>query len=80
MTDLMNIHVLLVESDSTLRSVISDFLGGEGFEVSIADTAALALEQLKETAFDALIVNTADEKGEVDGCTLIRLSYISLSV
>jgi two-component system, OmpR family, response regulator len=50
-------HVILLEDDAELRSLVTRGLREEGFEVSIAATAAELLQQLGDADPDALVVD-----------------------
>lgn len=45
-------HVLVIDDDSAMRSMVSDFLRGEGYRVSEACLATEALARIKAGAFD----------------------------
>jgi DNA-binding NtrC family response regulator len=48
-------HLLLVDDEAALRSVIAERLAEQGFEVTQADSGEAALEYLAEFAFDVVI-------------------------
>jgi two-component system, OmpR family, response regulator len=50
-------HVILLEDDAELRSLVTRGLREEGFEVSIAATAGELLQQLGDADPDALVVD-----------------------
>ena len=50
-------HILVVDDDQRLRSLLSRYLGGEGFRVTTAGTAAEAREQLRALQPDLLVLD-----------------------
>ena len=50
-------HVLVVDDDRRLRSLLHDFLSENGFMVATADDAADAREKLNYLDFDALVLD-----------------------
>jgi two-component system, OmpR family, phosphate regulon response regulator OmpR len=50
-------HLLVVDDDMRIRTLLSRFLGSHGFRVSAAASAAEARRQLASIAFDLLIVD-----------------------
>lgn len=50
-------HILVVDDDTRLRSLLQRFLRENGFYVSTAKDAAEARERLTEYKFDLLIVD-----------------------
>ncbi len=50
-------HILVVDDDTRLRSLLQRFLRENGFYVSVAKNAAAAREQLQNYQFDLLIVD-----------------------
>jgi two-component system response regulator HydG len=48
-------RLLVVDDDPGQRSLLQSFLGGQGFEVVLADSGEAALEQLASGKFDMLI-------------------------
>ena len=50
-------RILVVEDDSRLADMLSEYLGQAGFEVAVASLGATALEQLSRTAFDAVVLD-----------------------
>lgn len=63
--------VLIVEDDPSNQLLVSEVLGGAGYEVQVASTASQALERLKTIA-PALILMDVELPGK-DGLTLTRL-------
>jgi DNA-binding response OmpR family regulator len=50
-------RILLVEDDSRLAAMVSDYLGAAGMQVSIAGAGEAALEALAREAFDAVVLD-----------------------
>ena len=50
-------HILVVDDDNRLRSLLQRFLRDNGFYVSVAKNAAEARERLRDYKFDLLIVD-----------------------
>jgi two-component system phosphate regulon response regulator OmpR len=63
-------HLLVIDDDKRIRTLLSRYLGDNGFRVSIAANAAEARQRLAGLAFDLLIVDVM-MPGE-DGMALVR--------
>jgi two-component system phosphate regulon response regulator OmpR len=63
-------HLLVIDDDKRIRTLLSRYLGDNGFRVSIAANAAEARLRLAGLAFDLLIVDVM-MPGE-DGMALVR--------
>src|SRR5262245_53699840 len=50
-------HVLVVDDDKRIRSLLSRYLSGEGYRISTAQTAAEARGMLAGLSFDLLILD-----------------------
>jgi two-component system phosphate regulon response regulator OmpR len=50
-------HVLLVDDDSRLRTLLSRFLSENGYRVTTAESAAAAREQLRFMDFDLMVLD-----------------------
>jgi two-component system phosphate regulon response regulator OmpR len=50
-------HLLVVDDDSRIRSLLTRFLGSNGFRVTAAESAEEARRQLASLAFDLLVVD-----------------------
>jgi len=50
-------HILLVDDDQRIRSLISRFLRGRNFRVTAADSAAQARRKLEGLVFDAVVLD-----------------------
>jgi len=65
------LSLLLVEDDATNRIVGQQLLQRHGFDVMTADNAELALETLRSTAFDVLLLDI--QLPGIDGVALLRM-------
>src|SRR5687767_11674943 len=54
-TDPVDRRVLIVDDEETIRDALGRFLRARGFEVVVADSAAVALEQLRAARFGAML-------------------------
>jgi DNA-binding response OmpR family regulator len=63
-------RLLIVEDDDRIRAAMRLALEDEGYEVTEADRAETALQQMRRTTPDVMIVDLM--LGEVDGFTCIR--------
>lgn len=69
-------ELLLVEDDAAIVSALSDFLTGEGFSVTAAETQARALQCLARGHFDlALLDVTLPDGNGFSLCTKIKMEY-----
>jgi two-component system, OmpR family, phosphate regulon response regulator OmpR len=50
-------HVLMIEDDAPLASMVAEYLGGMGLQVTTAHNAAAGLKHLGRRGFDALILD-----------------------
>src|SRR5882762_8501906 len=50
-------RILLIEDDSRLAEMISEYLGESGFRVSVAAGGRAGLERLAREPFDALVLD-----------------------
>ena len=50
-------HLLVVDDDRRIRSLLSRFLTGEGYRISVAESAAVARAKLASLHFDLLILD-----------------------
>jgi two-component system phosphate regulon response regulator OmpR len=66
----MTHRVLLVEDDSRLAEMVTDYLGGAGFRTTRAATGAAALQLAGSDAFDAMILDLM--LPDLDGLDLCR--------
>lgn len=69
-------ELLLVEDDAAIVSALSDFLTGEGFSVTAAETQARALQCLARGHFDlALLDVTLPDGSGFSLCAKIKMEY-----
>src|SRR5258705_9933461 len=54
---LMSARILIIDDDTRLTAMVSDYLGGAGFGVTAAATAFEGQQRLKREHFDALILD-----------------------
>jgi two-component system phosphate regulon response regulator OmpR len=71
-------HLLVIDDDKRIRTLLSRYLGDHGFRVTIAGNAAEARQRLAGLSFDLLIVDVM-MPGE-DGLSLVRSLRETLSV
>jgi two-component system, OmpR family, phosphate regulon response regulator OmpR len=50
-------HLLVIDDDNRIRTLLNRFLGEQGFRVSVAASAAEARKKLESFAFDLLVVD-----------------------
>lgn len=50
-------HLLVVDDDNRIRSLLSRFLGEQGFRVTVAESATEARKKLEAFAFDLLVLD-----------------------
>ncbi len=63
-------HILVVDDDSDIRGLLSDFLARNGYRVSVAPNGAAMMQTLSTTRIDLVILDIA-MPGD-DGLTLCR--------
>jgi DNA-binding response OmpR family regulator len=63
-------RLLLIDDDSRLTGMVGDYLRGHGFDVSVAGTLGQGRQQLRQEAFDALVLDLMLPDG--DGLDLTR--------
>ncbi len=49
--------ILIIEDESTINTLLKEFLEGNGFEIDIAEEGKVAVELLKRKDYDLLIVD-----------------------
>ena len=69
-TAIMVERILMIDDDSRLAGMVSDYLGGVGFRVTIAGTAQSGEAMLKRETFDAVILDLM--LPDADGLDLCR--------
>jgi len=52
-----NMHLLVVDDEETLRSVVSQVLSADGFEVAVAASGEEALEVFRESSHPLVITD-----------------------
>ena len=69
----MTEQILLVEDDNRLAEMISDYLGENGLEVTIASTGTEGIEKQIQTGFDAIILDLMlPDIGGLEVCRTLR--------
>jgi two-component system, OmpR family, phosphate regulon response regulator OmpR len=63
-------RILLVEDDRRLAEMLSEYLGQAGFRINVAPLGAVALKQLSETEYDAVVLDLM--LPDMDGLDLCR--------
>ncbi|MFN0038508.1 MAG: response regulator [Burkholderiales bacterium] len=63
-------RILLIEDDARLAAMVSEYLSGAGYRVTVADNGAGGLEQASREAFDALILDLM--LPDMDGLEICR--------
>jgi DNA-binding response OmpR family regulator len=63
-------RVLLVEDDVRLAEMVSEYLGGAGFDISRVASGAAALERLARQPYDALVLDL--NLPDIDGLEVCR--------
>ncbi|HXJ53759.1 MAG TPA: response regulator transcription factor [Burkholderiales bacterium] len=66
----MSERVLLVEDDARLAEMVSEYLGGAGFDISRVASGAAALERLARQPYDALVLDL--NLPDIDGLEVCR--------
>jgi DNA-binding response OmpR family regulator len=66
-------RILMIDDDTRLATMVSDYLGGAGFRVSVAATARDGEAQLKRETYDAVILDLMLPDGDgLDLCRRLR--------
>jgi two-component system phosphate regulon response regulator OmpR len=63
-------RILLIEDDSRLAAMVSEYLGGAGYRVATAASGAAGLEQLGNAPYDALVLDLS--LPDIDGFEVCR--------
>ncbi len=63
-------RILLIEDDSRLAAMVSEYLGGAGYRVAIASNGIQGLEQLGKAPYDALVLDLS--LPDMDGLEVCR--------
>lgn len=53
----MNKKILIIDDDATLRDELAEAMGGEGYEISIADDGEAGLEMMDDGDFDLVFLD-----------------------
>ena len=69
-TEQMAERILMIDDDDRLAGMVSDYLGGAGFRVTVAGTGAKGEALLKRESFDAVILDLM--LPDADGLDLCR--------
>ena len=69
-TDAMAARILMIDDDDRLAGMVSDYLGGAGFRVTVAGTGSKGEALLKRGSFDAVILDLM--LPDADGLDLCR--------
>src|ERR687897_1200607 len=69
-TEVMAERILMIDDDSRLAGMVSDYLGGAGFRLTIAGTGRDGEALLKREGFDAVILDLM--LPDADGLDLCR--------
>jgi DNA-binding response OmpR family regulator len=66
-------RILLVEDDSRLAAMLSEYLGQAGFRIHVAPFGAAALKELSETGYDAVVLDLMlPDMDGLDVCRQLR--------
>jgi two-component system, OmpR family, phosphate regulon response regulator OmpR len=68
--DMTSARLLLIDDDTRLTTLVGDYLRGQGYEVDTAMSLAQGRERLRQTAYDALLLDLMLPDG--DGLDLTR--------
>ena len=63
-------RILLIEDDSRLAAMVSEYLGGAGYRVSVAAAGAAGMRLLEREAYDALVLDLS--LPDMDGLEVCR--------
>jgi two-component system phosphate regulon response regulator OmpR len=63
-------HLLMIEDDAGLAAMVSEYLGGLGFDVTVRASAKEGLQTLRDGRFDALVLDVMLPDG--DGFEICR--------
>ncbi|MDQ2807185.1 MAG: sigma-54 dependent transcriptional regulator [Chloroflexota bacterium] len=68
--DLRGKHILIADDEPTIRALLRDFLEGEGFRISEAETGGQVLKALAEDGYDLIMMDI--QMPEMDGLAVLR--------
>jgi len=63
-------RILLIDDDSRLAAMVSEYLGGAGYRVTLAESGAKGLERLAREPYDALVLDLS--LPDMDGLEVCR--------
>ena len=63
-------RILLIDDDARLAAMVSEYLGGAGYRVTLAASGASGLERLAQEPYDALVLDLS--LPDVDGLEVCR--------
>ena len=63
-------RILLIEDDSRLAAMVSEYLGGAGYRVSVAAAGGAGMRMLEREPYDALVLDLS--LPDIDGLELCR--------
>src|SRR5262249_13661602 len=63
-------RVLLIEDDARLAAMVSEYLGGAGYRVTLAPSGESGLERLARESYDALVLDLS--LPDIDGLEVCR--------
>ncbi|MEO0547427.1 MAG: response regulator transcription factor [Pseudomonadota bacterium] len=66
----MNDRVLLIEDDARLAEMVSDYLGGFGFDMTVAGTGAAGIDEHTRAPFSAIVLDLM--LPDIDGLEVCR--------
>lgn len=74
-------RVLLVDDDARLRSMLAEYLSGNGFEVSATGTCSAAAAKLARDAFDLIVLDLVlPDRSGLDLCSELRARGVHVGV
>lgn len=71
-------QILLIEDDARLAEMVHDYLGGSGFQVTIARTGQGGLDLFKSRVFDAVLLDLM--LPDIDGLEICRMLRANTSI
>jgi DNA-binding response OmpR family regulator len=70
MAEAIQPHILIVDDDAAIRSLLTEYLAENGLRVSVAETSAAMMAVLAESAIDLLVLDL--RLGREDGMAVTR--------
>lgn len=69
-------RILLIDDDSRLAAMVSEYLGGAGYRVTVASNGMHGLEELGKAPFDALVLDlTLPDMDGLEVCRRLRARW-----